>query len=1158
MIHFVHLRLHSEYSIVDGIVRIDAAVKQAAADGMPALAITDLGNLFGAVKFFQAARAQGVQPIIGCDVWLSNDKNRDAPFRVLLLCRNQTGYHNLCVLLSRAYIENTHRGRAELRREWLAADAADGLIALSGADGGDIGQALLNGKHKAALTLAHAWQRDFPDAFYVEVQRPEGKGKKHESYIHAAIALAAEAHLPVVATHPVQFVARDDFKAHEARVCISEGMILGDARRKRDFSPEQYFKSRAEMAELFSDLPEALENTVEIAKRCHFEFSLGKSRLPDFPTPNGESIEDYLRAASLAGLEERLLALYPDAAKRDAVRGKYLERLEFEVRTIIQMGFPGYFLIVADFIQWAKHNGVPVGPGRGSGAGSLVAYSLKITDLDPLEYDLLFERFLNPERVSMPDFDIDFCQDGRDRVIDYVKNKYGRDSVSQIATFGTMAAKAVIRDVGRVLGMGYNYVDSIAKMIPNELGITLEKSIKQEPQFSEKMKAEEEVAELMALALKLEGITRNVGMHAGGVLIAPGPLTDFTPLYMADGSDAAVSQYDKDDVEAVGLVKFDFLGLTTLTIVAEAVELIRARGYGEPQPGFDLNAIPLDDKRAYRIFSAGNTGAIFQFESRGMRDLIMRAKPGSVDDLTALNALYRPGPMDLIPDYLKRKTGQEKVTFLDPRIEPILSPTCGIMVYQEQVMQIAQVIGGYSLGGADLLRRAMGKKKPEEMARHRSIFSAGAQKNGVSAKVASELYDFMEKFAGYGFNKSHSAAYSLVAYHTAYLKAHFPSEFMAANLSGVMDFTDKVQLLFDDTKANGLVILPPDINSGTHRFKPIDEKTIRYGLGAVKGTGQSAIGNIEATREQGGPFRDLLDFTRRVDRRIVNRRAMEALIKAGAFDSIDVHRASLLASLGNAIELADHTERNASQVSLFGEAEAGAADAMTLVRAHEWSERERLINEKQALGFYLSGHPFNGYAAEVRQFARTPLKDIQPKQETVLLAGILYEQRVRNSRRGRMAVLSLDDGTARVEVVVYSELFNEKRAIIADDHLLVVEGKVSNDEFSGGMRVVADNILDLDQARTRYARRLELSINGQADAVRLKEILSSYQPGACPVLIHYRNDAAEVDIALPPAQSVKLSDSLIESLQGWLTAANVAVRYDVAEALSKSGASRMR
>jgi DNA polymerase III subunit alpha len=1140
---FVHLRMHTEFSVTDGIVRVDEAVAKASSDNMPALAITDNGNLFGAVKFFQRARGRGVQPIIGCEVTISNEKNRDLPSTLLLLCRNEAGYLNLCQLLTRSYRENMWRGRAEINRDWLSPNTTDGLIALSGGAFGDVGQALVQSDTKRAMALANAWAHDFPDAFYIEIMRAGREGE--EEYISAALNLASVCDLPVVATHPIQFMARDDFKAHDARVCIARGEVLGDKRRRIDFTQEQYFKSSAEMQTLFADLPEALENAGEIAKRCHFEFSLGKSKLPNFPTPNGESIEAYLFDSAKQGLEARLLTLYADDAKRDEVRPKYMERLEFEVKTIVHMGFPGYFLIVADFIGWAKNNGVPVGPGRGSGAGSLVAYSLGITDLDPLQYDLLFERFLNPERVSMPDFDIDFCQEGRDRVIDYVKNKYGHDSVSQIATFGTMAAKAVLRDVGRVLGMGYNFVDSIAKLVPSQpIGITLAQAMEQEPQFNDRMKAEEEVRELIELALKLEGITRNVGMHAGGVLIAPGPLTDFTPLYVADGSDSFVSQYDKDDVEAVGLVKFDFLGLTTLTIIEETVSLIRQ---DPAHVDFDLTQVPIDDKPAYDIFARGSTVAIFQFESRGMRDLIKQAKPGSVEDLTALNALYRPGPMDLIPDYLKRKTGTEKFTYPDPRVEPVLSPTCGIMVYQEQVMQIAQVIGGYSLGGADLLRRAMGKKKADEMAKHREIFGEGAEKNGVSRRVADELFDFMEKFAGYGFNKSHSAAYSLLAFHTAYLKAHFPAAFMAANMSCIMDFTDKVQQIADDSRVIGLTLLSPNINEGTYRFFPIDATTIRYGLGAVKGTGHSAIEAIEHARQEGGAFRDLLDFVKRVDRSRVNRRAMEALIRGGAFDCLHDNRAQLIASLPRAIELADMAERDAQQVNLFGDATPESGGVLELVDVPQWSDRERLNNEKLALGFYLSGHPFTSYAREIRQFAKTLLADIQPKNESILMAGILYEQRVRNGKRGKMCVMTLDDGSARVEMVAYSEVFDKCRHMLRDDQPLIVRGKVSHDDFSGRLRVVVDDAISIDEAR-KYVRQITLSMNGQSDSAKLRRLLSPQvapnQRDAAQVKIVYNNGKAEIPVTLPDQWRVKVTETLVDALAEWLQPDSIAMDYD--------------
>ena len=1141
---FVHLRLHTEYSVVDGMARVDDAVAAAAADGMPALAITDLVNVFGAVKFYEAARSRGVQPIVGCDAWITNDKNRDAAYRVALLCQSREGYLQLCELLTRAYAENQWRGRAEVRREWLR--GTRGLLVLSGAEAGDVGMALASGNAGHAEELALEWGRDFPGGFYIEVQRVDRV--KSAAFVHASVALAAKLALPLVATHPIQFLRPEDFQAHEARVCIAQGYVLGDSRRPRDFHPAQYFKTQAEMAELFHDLPEALENAVQVARRCSFEFVLGKSRLPNFPTPNGESIDEFLRLEATRGLEKRLAVLYPEEAARDEQRPRYLERLEYEIKTIVQMGFPGYFLIVADFIGWAKSNGVPVGPGRGSGAGSLVAYSLGITDLDPLKYELLFERFLNPERVSMPDFDIDFCQDGRDRVIDYVRQKYGAQSVSQIATFGTMAAKAVVRDVGRVLGMPYGEVDRIAKLVPFELGMTLEKALEVEPQLKQLVQEQEEVGELMALARALEGLSRNVGMHAGGVLIAPGKLTDFTPLYCADGSSATVSQFDKDDVEKVGLVKFDFLGLTTLTIIAESERNIRAMAEGragtdEGIPDFDIQRIPLDDPAAYKIFSSGNTVAIFQFESRGMRDLIMKARPDRLEDLIALNALYRPGPMDLIPEFIERKHGRQRWDYLDPRLKEILEPTYGVMTYQEHVMTIAQVIGGYTLGGADLLRRAMGKKKPEEMAKQRAIFTQGATERGLPEDKAAVLFDQMEKFAGYGFNKSHSAAYALVAYQTAWLKAHHASAFMAANMSAVMDDTDKVQILYDDAVKNGLAIAPPDINTSTYRFVPVDAKRIRYGLGGVKGTGEGAIASIVAAREAGGPFTGLADFCRRVDRRLVNRRAMEALIRAGAFDALEPNRASLLASLADAIEVAEKAEQFAAQTSLFGGAAGGATEAFALTPCAPWGERERLQNEKQALGFYLSGHPFNGYRDELRRFARTPLANIAPQHEPMMLAGVIYGVQVRNSRRGRMAILTLDDASARVEVVVYGELFQEKRAMIQEDQVVVVRGKVFPDEFSGGLRITADDILDLSEVRAAHARLLRLSINGQADSARLKALLAQYSGGRCHVAIRYRNAKGECDIRLPESCKVKISAPLLDSLSQWLDEKNVEVVY---------------
>ena len=1145
---FVHLRLHSEYSITDGLTRIDEAIAQAADDSQPALALTDLANLFGMGKFYTAARGAGIKPIIGCDVWIGDedagDRN-DGPARLLLLVKNRGGYLRLCELLSAAYLAPRRHGRAEITRRQFGDGDNSGLIALSGGPLGDIGQMLAGGKVDQAEVRAQAWAQLFPGSYYVEVQRPGGsEGAAVDEVLVAASAdLAARLSLPLVATHPVQFISRDDYKAHEARVCIAEGYVLGDKRRPARFCDQQYFKTRAEMAELFADLPEALQNSVEIARRCNLSVELGKNRLPDFPTPNGETIADFLGAESRAGLEQRLIQLYPDPAERESRRPQYAERLEFEIQTIVKMGFPGYFLIVADFIKWAKHNSVPVGPGRGSGAGSLVAYSLLITDLDPLRYELLFERFLNPERVSMPDFDIDFCQEGRDRVIDYVKNKYGAHAVSQIATFGTMAAKAVIRDVGRVLDLGFNFVDQFAKLIPNELGITLEKALEQEPTIRQRIDNEEEVAELWTLALKLEGLTRNVGMHAGGVLIAPGKLTDFCPLYAAAGADSVVSQFDKDDVEKAGLVKFDFLGLRTLTILDEAVRLVKeVEGVD-----IDLATLPLDDRATYdAVFKTANTTAVFQFESSGMKDTLVQARPDRLEDLIALNALYRPGPMDFIPTFIARKHGRERVVYPHPSLEPVLATTYGIMVYQEQVMQTAQVAAKYSLGGADLLRRAMGKKKPEEMAKQREIFVAGAAGNNIGEDKANEIFDTMEKFAGYGFNKSHAAAYSLVAYHTGWLKQHFPAAFAAATLSSEMANTDKVQFFWKDAIDNGLAFLPPDVNQGGIRFRPTDARTIRYGLGAIKGTGEAALSVILKARDGdkpgGGPFRDLFDFCRRIDKRVVNRRVIEALIRAGAFDAIDAHRAKLLASTGVALEAAEQAERNALQGGLF---DMGGAqeDTVHYVDVPRWNEREQLMQEKPALGFFFSGHPYHAYAKELGAFVKRRLGQLEPQREPVLLAGVVMSTRTQMTRRGKMAVVMLDDGTTQLEITVFNELWEAERAKIKEDELLLVEGKVQKDDFSGGLRVSADKLHTLAEARGRYARGLQLTMNGGSDAKRLQALLAPFRNGPCPVRLSYRNGDAMAELPLPESWRVKLDDALLTGLADWLKPENVKVLY---------------
>ena len=1151
---FVHLRLHSEYSVTDGIVRLDDAVARAVACGMPALALTDLSNFFGLVKFYKSARGKGIKPVLGCDVFLANKADPDRPYRMLLLVRSHQGYLQLCELLSRACLAPRLRGRAEITRQMLREVGVDGLIALSGAGAGDVGEALLQGNVEQAMNRARYWASLFPGAFYLEVQRVNPRGHAPQEALIAATAdLAADLSLPLVATHPIQFLERDDFKAHEARVCIAEGYMLGDARRPRLYTEEQYFKSEGEMVELFSDLPEALENSVEIAKRCNLSITLGTNYLPNFPTPQGITLDELLCQEAARGLELRLLQLFPDEAERQAQRPVYDARLKTETETIVNMKFPGYFLIVADFINWAKKNGVPVGPGRGSGAGSLVAFSLGITDLDPLRYALLFERFLNPERVSMPDFDIDFCQDNRWRVIEYVRDKYGHDAVSQIATFGTMSSKAVIRDVGRVLDLPYNFCDQLSKLIPLEQNkpLSLAKAIEAEPQLKAKLDEEEEVRDLFDLAGRLEDLTRNVGMHAGGVLIAPGKLTDFCPLYSADGGGSVVSQYDKDDVEKVGLVKFDFLGLRNLTIIKLAVDYVEQLTGTRP----DLDALTFDDPKAYQILKDANTTSIFQVESEGMKKLLKKLAPDRFEDIIAVLALYRPGPLGsgMVDDFILRKKGQQKIDYFHDDLKGCLEPTYGVIVYQEQVMQISQIIGGYTLGGADMLRRAMGKKKAEEMDKHRATIAEGAKKRGYDPALAEQLFDLMTKFAEYGFNKSHTAAYAVITYQTAWLKAHHCSAFIAATMSSDMDNTDAVKIVYDDAIANKLSVLGPDVNESEYRFTPVDRKTIRYGLGAVKGTGEQAVTEILKARASGGAFKDLFDFCLRVDKRMVNRRTIEALIRAGAFDALDDHRARLMASVGIAMEAAEQAERNALQVSLFDVFDSAtlAAHGPQYCEVPRWKERQQLTEEKLALGFFFSGHPFHGFKAEVSRFARKPLAALEPRKEPQLLAGLVVGVRTKITSRGKMAFVQIDDGTTLLEVSVFNEVFEAERAKIRDDEVLIIEGKVQRDDFAGEgkVRVIAERLLTLAEARGRFARHLRLSLNGQASAnpqaaaQRLRAVLAPYTPGNCPVRVAYRNAEAVCELTLGENNRVRLEDELLASLGDWLSSENVRVDY---------------
>ena len=1146
---FVHLRTHSEYSITQGMVRIPGLCDRAVEYGMSSLALSDMDNLFGAVKFYSAARKRGLKPIIGCDVAVYTPGGK-VPSRLLLLVQDKDGYLKLSRWLTRAYVGEERETRAAIHSDWIQAEGSHGLIALSGWKDGDVERSLMDDDPQEGARKIKYWSDLFEGRFYLEIQRSNKDGN---SVLEASVLrLAEQEKIPVVATHPVEFLNPTEFMAHEARYCISEGFLLADQNRSRPFNEEQYFKSQAQMKELFSDLPGVIDNTIEIAKRCSLEFDLGNPQLPNFPTPPGMSLEQFLAHESAAGLDKRMAHLARVDSESVVDLEVYRDRLKFEIDTIVDMGFAGYFLIVADFINWAKNNDVPVGPGRGSGAGSLVAFALGITDLDPIQYNLLFERFLNPERVSMPDFDIDFCQVGRDRVIDYVREKYGTDSVSQIVTFGTMAAKAVVRDVARVMEWSYGRADELAKLIPFQPGklITLDLAREMEPRLKEKEDSDEETRELLALARQLEGVTRNVGMHAGGVLIAPSALSDFCPLYSADGSHSVISQLDKDDVEHIGLVKFDFLGLTTLTVIDWTLKFIRRL---DPEKVIDLAALPLDDPLAYRIFSSGNTAAVFQFESRGMRDLIERAQPDRFEDIVALVALFRPGPMDLIPDFVERKHGRQQVNFPDDRVKAILEETYGIMVYQEQVMQMAQIIGGYSLGGADLLRRAMGKKKPEEMAQHRQLFLEGSKKNGLTEKKSNEIFDLMEKFAGYGFNKSHAAAYALIAYQTAWFKCHHMAAFMAANMSASMDDTDRIQHLYTDCIKNNIELLPPDIHESEYRFFPASGSQIRYGLGGIRGTGEAAIEHILHVRSQGS-FTSFFDFCCRIDRHIVNKRSVESLVKAGAFDTLDSNRARLLKSVQTAMMAAEQLERDLSQRGLFDDDVVSVSD-VAITEARAWAEYEQLQNEKVALGFYYSGHPFKSFEQELTLVASTRLNAISiPAPEEgirqTLLAGVVDSARIQKTNNGRMMIVTISDGYGSEEVVLYDEFIDQFRDLVKEDRIVVFEAKIRSyrrgsdtNEASIVSRIAAENVFSLAAVRERFGKTLKLRMGQSADATQLKQILTRYRNGVIPVTVMYQGPSGEAEIDLGEEWRVTPEDALFSELRAWLSPEGVSLKY---------------
>ena len=1159
---FIHLRVHSEFSLVDGITRIKPLIKSAAAQKMPALAVTDQSFMCAQIRFYQAAQSEGIKPLCGCDLWVESSDNLP-PTRLTLLCMNETGYKNLMEIISLGFQHNQHQGKALCKQAWII-EKSEGLIALSGGREGDIGIALLSSHPEQANICLSTWKHAFGNRFYLELQRT---GRPDEEYyLQAAVNLAREMECAVVATNEVMFMHKDDFDAHEARVCIGESYLLDDPRRPKRYSEEQYFKSEEEMITLFKDIPEAIENTVEIAKRCNVHISLHTHHLPDYPIPEGMTLDQFFRQCSEKGLEERLAFILESSKADDSnKRQQYYDRLNFELDVILQMGFPGYFLIVMDFIQWGKNNDIPVGPGRGSGAGSLVAYALKITDLDPLEYDLLFERFLNPERVSMPDFDIDFCMENRDRVIDYVAQTYGRDAVSQIITFGTMAAKAVVRDVARVQGKPYGMADKLSKLIPFEIGMTLTKALEQEENLQEFLRNDSSAQEVWDMALKLEGITRNVGKHAGGVVIAPNKLTDFSPLYCDEEGHGLVTQYDKNDVESAGLVKFDFLGLRTLTIIDWALKMINPRLKKEGKPPVDIAHISLNDPTCYELLKSGETTAVFQLESRGMKDLIKRLLPDCFEDIIALVALFRPGPLQsgMVDNFINRKHGREKVSYPDAQyqhksLETTLEPTYGIILYQEQVMQIAQVMAGYTLGGADLLRRAMGKKKPEEMAKQRSIFEDGAKSQGIDPTLAMKIFDLVEKFAGYGFNKSHSAAYALVSYQTLWLKTHYPAEFMAAVMSSDMQNTDKVVTFIEESRRMGLNVLPPLVNSSHYMFMVNDNGQVLYGLGAIKGVGEGPIEAIVSARETDGPFQNLFDFCHRIDTKKINKRCMEALIRSGALDELgpdnedlNEKRAILATSLEDAVKAADQSARSqqAGIGDLFGDLTPTAdSDAYTSYQTTTpWTEKKRLSGEKDTLGLYLTGHPIDEYEKEICQFVNQKVSQLQPSRDTVNIAGLIIAIRIMRNKRGdKMGFLTLDDRSGRIEVAVFSDTFTKNQHKLVKDNLVVIEGEVSHDDYSGALKATARNVLELSEARTHYAKAIQLKLDAECFNAHTLPALSrclQNHTGPLPVAVQYRNHKASAQLLLGKSHTLTPSDECIQSLEKIAGKGNVDVMY---------------
>ena len=1157
---FVHLAVHSEYALSDGLVKVKDLATRVAELGMPAVALTDRGNLFGLVKFYKACRDVGVKPIMGAEVDYEDGEGGACVCR--LLVASKTGYANLLSLVSSAYTASPSdaaksgglgrhpvaHGRV-VRQSILA--AADGLIVLLGTES-DVGVAMAADDPASARRRLSDWKRAFGDRAYLEVARTGREGE--DGLVADAVDLAAASEVPVVACNDVRFLAQDDFEAHETRVCIQEGRVLNDPRRERRHRVEQYLRTPAEMHELFADLPEALANTVEVAKRCSLELVLGEPCLPEPPIDKNTTSESLLATRAREGLERHLESLAKASAEVD--RGRYEDRFDYELDIITKMGFAGYFLIVEEFVTWARANTVPVGC-RGSGTASLVAFCLGITELDPIKYDLLFERLLNPERVSLPDFDIDVCMERRGDALAHVADLYGHDAVSQIATFGTMAARAVVRDVARVQDKPFGLADRLSKMIPAEVGMTLSKAVDQEQELADFIARNEDAQEIMDMAYKLEGTVRNVGKHAGGVVISPTTLTDFVPLYADHSGGTVVSQYDLYDVEEAGLVKFDFLGLRTLTIIDWAVTAINAEREERGEDAIDIENVPQDDPATYEFMKTARTTAVFQLESTGMKELVARLKPDSIDDIIALVALFRPGPLQsgAVDDYVERKHGRKPVRYPHPRLEGALASTYGVMLYQEQVMTMAQLLAGFTLGEADLLRRAMAKKKPEEMAKMRATFLAGTTKEGVDARVANDIFDQVEKFAGYAFNKAHAAGYALLAFRTAYLKAHYPAHFMAAVLSADMDKIEKVVPLVDEVRRMGVEVLSPDVNRSAFRFRAA-EGGIRYGLGAVRGVGAGPVETLVQERARGGPFRDLDDFCMRVDPRRVNKRLVEALVRAGAMDcfaltdeSIEATRARLLDELPDAVQGAEQSARNVELAidDMFG----GVPKPSKITngrKARSLTKHERLDGERETLGLFLTAHPVDEYLTEIRRFCPTPIDSLRPADSNQSAAGVVVSNRTRRGRRGAMGFVEIDDRSGRIEANLFGEIYERYRDKLQKDAILVIEGTVQSDEFTQGQRLRAERVLTLEEARNRHAGRIVLriarqTVNGETVA-ELRTILGRHRNAdGCSVAIDYTGTGAFGCVRLSNDWRVNATDALLDELRDTFGEDAVALDY---------------